>query len=101
MNFQPEILAKSLAKLHFASRIFSHKANFNETLSRKIRKSLNISPENNPCICMNVDLIYVSQKLMSCLLLEINPNEMIASVFFCIKFTQPNIFLGKRTLCHL
>ena len=95
MNFQPEILAKSLAKLHFASRIFPNKANFNETLCRKISKSLNISPRNNPCICMNVDLIYVSQELMSCLLLEINPKEMIACILLH-KIHTTKYFLGRK-----
>ena len=98
MNFHPQIVAKSLAKLHFASRIFSHIANFNETLSRKIRKSLNISPETNPCICMNVDLIYVSQKLMSCLLLEINPKEMIACILLHKIHTSKYLFWEKNPL---
>ena len=35
MNFQGEILAKSLAKVHFAMRLFSHLAKFFENFAKK------------------------------------------------------------------
>ena len=64
MNFQREILAKSLAKLQFAVRFSPFRASFIETFGRKMSKSLNISSENSPCMGMNF-VIFTNIKMQT------------------------------------
>ena len=68
-EFSARNLCKNLAKLHFSVRVFSHKANFNEIVGRKMSKFLNISAKNNLCTHLTrpylvIEIVFVDVILM-------------------------------------